>query len=501
MPPSPPIQQQIRNRTVLEELLAECDDFATQLADLAEANQRQRLAVRNAMNDTVPLNSVIPEEIITKIFSLVRQDQLDRRARGSFVPLPSPFLLSQVCRTWRKGIHSNARLWNIVTIQPSPRRYERQIELIKEQLFRARSLKLDIYVVGGWLTPPRDLFDLFLGYSSQWRTFEIFLCEGLSQALSRQEYSFPSLRSLVQKGHRLNGTFDFDGFNVTGKLATLVLDLPDKLILGQEGLFQWPNHLRSLELRTHFGGRLIDILKLCNRLEILTLKLSVLNGRHSHDVVSPTPITPILLSYLTQLTVMDWCPYESSDTGGYRLLNYINAPGLKRLTVDSSDDTWIIIDRYRNSVVELTIRNRSQVQSEWRCLTTSFPSLVQLTIQEHSACLVRSLSDEFIELLNPTGPHGNLNLKNLAHIEYRGEISFSLDAMIAMVRNRLAYSNSHGFAVLKTFDIKYTNQHWARDITARDPNAWSSFYLEVGRLAAAGTNLNLQWASSPWNEF
>ncbi|KAF9538426.1 hypothetical protein CPC08DRAFT_771130 [Agrocybe pediades] len=480
MPSSPAFQQQVRNRAVLEGLLAESTDTETRLRNLAQANQRHRTAINEALNDTVPLNSVVPQEIITEIFSLVRQDQLDRRAQGSFASLPTPFLLSQVCRAWRNGVRANVRLWNVITIQLSPRTYEKQVELIKFQLIRAGSSKLDIYIERGTMDPPEELFNLLLETSSQWRTFDSIGFGGLSKALSRRGYIFPSLRTLILKDCLGPYIGDYD-FTRTEQLDTLVFDRSGSSILQHESLFAW-NQLRSLTLNTRVGAGLISKLQYFVRLEKLTLTLSSVN--QGHDALQPfdsTSQSP-LLPCLTQLTIIDPSPFDRCAS---RFLEHVNAPKLKRLTVDSLYIHWINSVKNSKDLEELTVFN-----AEYECTALAsiknFPSLVKLTI--HSAR--SSLSDEFIELLNPVG--GDSNLQKLTSIQYYGgKISFSLDAMTAMLRNRLAHSTTHGFAVLKTFDIKYTNRRWAQDITSSDPNAWGPFYLEVARLAASGTTLNI----------
>ncbi|KAF9556845.1 hypothetical protein CPC08DRAFT_764992 [Agrocybe pediades] len=348
--------------------------------------------------------------------------------------------------------------------------------MIRDQLARTNPLKLDIYIEKGERGPGEELFKLFLGSSSQWRTFYSIGFEGLSKALSRRGYSFPSLRTLTLKD--CTGTFDFSR---TENLETLAFGSYNR-ILEHENFFQW-NQLKELTMHTGLTEGFISILQYLTKLQTLTLTLSSFSA--TRRGLSPAKPVPYLLPCPTQVVATERL-HVSVENWAFQFLKHVNAPSLKRLYVDSVDSSWINSGTKRKSVVELVIRSAEFGPSIWSAVAKSFLSLHKLFILNPGTS---RLCDQFIELLNPATPQDDCNLKNLTHIEYHGVISFSPDAMMAMLWNRLDYSKSHGFAVLKTFNIKYTNRRWAQDITVSDPNVWCRFYLEVAQLAAAGTKI------------
>ncbi|KAF9538425.1 hypothetical protein CPC08DRAFT_731248 [Agrocybe pediades] len=227
----------------------------------------------------------------------------------------------------------------------------------------------------------------------------------------------------------------------------------------------------------------ISILQYLTKLQTLTLTLSPFSA--TRRGLSPAKPVPYLLPCLTEVNVTERSHFWV-ENWAFQFLKHVNAPSLERLRVDSFDSSWIGSVINRKGVEEPIIRSARFEPSIWSDVAKSFPSLRKLCVLNPGISGTSRLCDYFIELLNPVNPQSDFNLKNLTHIEYHGVISFSLDAKIVILWKRLDHSKSHGFAVLKTFDIKYPNGPWAKDITAGDPNAWRNFCLEVGQLEAVG---------------
>ncbi|KDR77093.1 hypothetical protein GALMADRAFT_428208 [Galerina marginata CBS 339.88] len=465
-------------RTTIEEKIA-----AHKLELIAAENQVQRLRqigyeLDELLNSTSPIMSLLSWDALIHIFALV----CDSEEKGR-KPLPVQFLIGAVCRQWRRIAWATPHLWKNISIYFTRDGFGTQESLVQQWIERTAHSPLYIrlnHAHGEW-EPPVAFFIQLLKTCHRWISFE---------------YLRPSLNFQFALSHEANSNFPL--------LKSLeVYGIPK----APGGLNQWqfnsPPELRSLSFLAQrdfylaINWATLDVINAVLNLQGSVNLLGLLGSPESLliTIIPSRPHTampvkaPYHLQRLASLVVDGETALVSS------LLTFITAPALKVLSVDfkedHSDHPWIddftaFVGRSSFKLTKLTLHQTS-IASEAAIfhMLLNIPSLERLDLDCASPF---TLSDPSISQLNSiASSSGGLYtryLPNLTFFAYRGDISFSLDTLFAMMKGRIEYVQE------LRIEITYLNHPWYQN---KNPNTIHRFYTDVASLQ--GVVLTLEWDS------
>ncbi|KAK1228582.1 hypothetical protein PQX77_008369 [Marasmius sp. AFHP31] len=382
----------------------------------------------------------LPPEVLTRIFSLSVDNPTVEDADGfrgprpptSLSPTKHPWVLSQVCRSWRNLALNTSSLWSFISFtipsggegeQPlavSLARYRR----LQLQLRRSASTPLDITVeVPDPNSPSLERFLSLLCYNSpRWRHLSIELHGDLFLPwMSSVTGHLHTLQSLHIKLIGTILTNDFDCFEFAPQLRSIIISA-DRRISAAEWLF----HQLKLphEQITHHYWQDTELEGIPNQILIRILTLSHLGLRlltnlrsyrlllHSESIahyklllgtqVFASARHTVTLRHLVELDM------QSIDvtSGIHVVLAFIKAPSLEKLAIFSSGPDHTTLSTFLTNPQKLISLSIHRVEMPANELSTTLTRLVSLNNLSFGVAQIGGISDEYISLLRQEPTEG-----------------------------------------------------------------------------------------------
>ena len=142
---------------------------------------------------------ILPPEILQDIFLSFAGTRME--AQWTIVT-DLPWVLGQVCRTWRQNALALSSLWSHLptmdlSTQTIPIREKSQLECIEELLRRSRSARLDVYLFAlGFKGVSHPLVDLLIQHCERWEVATIKIDISLLDCFRQIKDRLPVLKSL-----------------------------------------------------------------------------------------------------------------------------------------------------------------------------------------------------------------------------------------------------------------------------------------------------------------
>ncbi|CAA7266252.1 unnamed protein product [Cyclocybe aegerita] len=442
--------------------------------------QQQLLKLKASLNKTSLIMAYLPLEVLAEIFTLVVETRKPLFNVDKVVP-PS-FILGSVSRAWRKVVWSMPRLWTVVSITISSKKHEIQRELLEDWVERSASLGLHIYLQSYWPTPS-TVYEPLLAVSGRWESFYASgKFKSLCSRLEDSQYRFDRMSSLQISFASDSILWRFSGAD---RLKTLKIDYGPTLDLLEVSL----SHVEHMDAYLDPSNWVFGLERMPS---LRTCKLRLASDREHTRPHPPAKLTTFqrLVALLISID-----GDLSERTAVAQVLDVVTAPRLDSLDIrlEYIEQDWIpqFFNMPKRSACQLTtllIDNSGNnfAEADLVKLLRLLPSLKTFAMRQGVI-----ISDKTINVLNPSlSKHASL--PNLTSLEFNGKITFNLQSMLSMVRERLRASNQApaSFQRLETFRIQYSNISWGRK---KDPNDLQAFYTQLVSLKQLGTKLDIVW--------
>ncbi|PPR00662.1 hypothetical protein CVT26_012319 [Gymnopilus dilepis] len=456
-------------------------------------------------NRALPI-SKLPLEILTQIFFLTCQSSQNPGQQK----LPGPFLIGRICRSWRRIAWFTPKFWTEISLSLSATRYHTQVELVREWIERTAECRLhldiDRYLGEGegsveW-EPPEEIFDILLESCKRWESLRFVAFGNFFKAVDRKPHAqFASLKKLIVRRHPMQRPESWACRPWFLMLNNQIEQLAFERGISRRNLvINWSclqNLRASLTLHDWF-----EVLKQCE-----TLKGCDLMVRGVTSVGMPA-IPPIKI-VLPHLTSFKLCGFDQTFPF---LLQSLELPNLTMLQFSiwrttRADACWVtaLIEIARRCCFPLQDLTIVQTDKQSGCpkvpeedicnLLDVIPTLEHLRLELPEPF---SLSDTTLLQLAVKAEilDGRMltlgNFLDLKNVEYKGQISFTLDKLLDMLTSRAALvhiSSIRGEASSSAakdkgkfhMQINYTNQDWYRQ---KNPNDLPQFYNHLVSMSA-----------------
>ncbi|KAL0062402.1 hypothetical protein AAF712_010748 [Marasmius tenuissimus] len=388
-----------------------------------------------------PINR-LPSELLTRIFLFstdIATVDISNGFRGpqpptSLDPLKHPWVLSQVCQSWRRLALDTPSLWSLISFTfPSNNKGSHSKAVLRAKLHRLqlqlqRTAKHPIDIVTQTPDPKSTAIERFLSplcyHSPNWRHLRIELHGDLFRPwTSSITGRLQSLESLHVKfiGPISDDSGDFECLQYAPQLKSLVFSADHRI----SDAVWYPRKLRlPYEQITRYSWQDLDLdgmlqsvleryvtishnaLYLLTELEFCRLSL------HSKSVIRyqslPSPQDPLhsrLLVSFGRLVELELLNVDAAARKGIHVvLLFIRAPSLKKLTISSSGQdptTFSTFFMYRQQLVSLSIHRVEMPPDDFAAVLTLLPSLRELSF---GVPQVYGISNEYLSLLGQTDP-------------------------------------------------------------------------------------------------
>ncbi|KAL0572083.1 hypothetical protein V5O48_009877 [Marasmius crinis-equi] len=327
----------------------------------------------------------IPPEILSEIFrfcTAIDTEETDFPAcpltpsSGSFDTRNSPWVLGQVCRSWRAVALSTTDLWTRIDlawirspINGSGERAENALEaLLTSQLQRSGKRPLTIFYTSGLhgdKNVQERLLSRLCAWSSQWENVFLQGDAGVFKSLSQYRGLFPSLRTLHASFLQddwssiadVDGTGPFCAFDAMPGLERLAITGEAGAVLQRGDQFQWKQITHYVaEESAHWWPDLNEHYQILPKLE--NVRTVFLNTATPDNWIPGLPSQPTLQLYFLHTLVVA-TPDEGNSAGLEPLLKWLVLPALRILRLpygfDCPKALIGLLERSQCSLEELTI--------------------------------------------------------------------------------------------------------------------------------------------------
>ncbi|KAJ8089316.1 hypothetical protein PM082_014564 [Marasmius tenuissimus] len=437
----PPPQEERFIKASITNALAQISLITTRISRLrvdidllVEEKKRIERVVSGSQSILRPIHK-ISAELLTRVFSLsldVPVADFSEGFRGqqpptSLNPSKHPWVLSQVCQSWRKLALSTPSLWSSVlfTIPPDDKQPLAMsvARCHRLQLQLQRSVNHPIDIVARVPNPTSSSLERFLSsiccHSPRWRHLRIDLHGDLFAVwMSPITGRLQSLQSLQVKliGPVLGPKFDC--FKFAPQLKRIVISADPRSVAEE-----WPFKKLTLPYKqiTHYCWQdaelegisnplLLEIMNMSlNRAFSLFTEIKSYNlclhsesiaefGRARHTTTFASGRLTVTSNNLVELAI------HSIDAlnGIHFMLPYIKAPSLKKLNILSSGPDHTALSTFflhPQNLVSLSIHRFEMPPNEFSTVLTPLTSLNDLSF---GVALVGGISDEYLSLFRRT---------------------------------------------------------------------------------------------------
>ncbi|KAL0572446.1 hypothetical protein V5O48_009515 [Marasmius crinis-equi] len=418
----------------------------------------------------------LPPELLSRIFSLASEKPAtydSRRPSSSLNPSKPPWVLSQVCQSWRALALDTPSLWSSVSFNFIPNRgstLRAQSHRLQLQLQRSANHPLNITATtstSNHTAIDRLLFPL-CSSSPTWRHLSIELNDELfSPGLAPISGRLQALESLHL--HFITSVRqDLGWFQFAPRLTRLSFS-GDHRLGSSEDRHPRPNHTKlPFHQITHYSwqdeeGDISGIARgNLFAFSVRTLPL-LLNVQSCRLIIHPDSIRNYIhnrnkgslmatLQHLNELEVR----VIGGGTGTHEVLSYITAPSLRRLTLSSSGpDQSALTDLFTNPET-LTYLSISMIEMPPHDFRTVLARLTTLT--DLSFGVVGGITDDYLSLFLSAQSQGSShlpivpNLRNLSLLATPNiESSYSEDILLGMLEARMGPEPGVGSAASQSY--------------------------------------------------
>lgn len=512
------------SRQAIKEKIAQNEAAVEEMRANFRTLENKRYELLEVLNNTSQIMTMLSPEILSEIFIIICADE------WGLLRVPKQFILARVCRAWRRIAWSTPRLWCKIGIRFAEKRYDAQRVLFEEWIKRSGNCPLELnldthYSEKQWEPPADSTLEFLMTTCHRWRILKTSAFPNMAVALQQYRPQFPLLDALHLKArntakdpHLKKWTF----CSATPQLRSLGLFL---LIPGPQLGVSWGGLIELRVTLSFLYQPSIEILALLPSLEYLHCCLEGYNAN-----VDPSSVPAPNLRRLSFLFV------NGHPKMVVTLLNLITTPELCKLQINFDSTASQVI--WTAAIVDLTQRSscrltevtliQSNITHEGHVLDMLGKLSPYLKKFYFYSSPTFTLSNRTINYLNLTLP-GNQRrqqecLPNLERFVFRGNISFTLRAMLRMLKSRRwdnledeedeyeEFSSSEeeddeADSSLTTlvkddeprngsrppeskFTIRYLNLSWHQ---TKNPNKMRDFYKKVTDYAASGVSLHLDW--------
>ncbi|KAJ7609328.1 hypothetical protein DFH06DRAFT_187316 [Mycena polygramma] len=358
--------------------LASLDNEITRASEQLEKLKQKRSALashRRQNGAILSLLRMMPLEILGEIFMLTLPSP---RPQKGIQMTDSPWVLTHVCRDWKKIALSLHSLWSLVIVsfvpETGPTTYP--LAMVEAQIARAQNAKLKIHFYGNrdmWGNSEQtEMFKTLARHSTRWGELHIQLTPDVFPLLADLRGNLPSLRKLWIRwsGHTLHmPPRDLDTFKEVPCLRDIgVVDysrafpfhFPAQHLTRYELVAPWETHRRILRLAT----RLVEACITSDQTLIPDaggiIEMAHLRRLYMYDDANLESLKSLRTPVLEELALAQIA--IDSDVGGTEILPHLDAflarsPFVRSLRLEECADPVVILDILHRfpSIVELAI--------------------------------------------------------------------------------------------------------------------------------------------------
>jgi len=454
--------------------------------------QSKYYQLHERLNATTPMLSMLSQDVFTEIFIWA----VDSQHTKGYDTMPMPLVIASICKVWRKIAFATPRLWRSVEICFSQEKEGVHKVLLQEWIGRTGNQTLDIVLHGGggpgWqgphtcrrrripCDPTKRTCQVLLDVAPRWRTFRTLggPFHNLRVAIKDSTHCFQNLSSLRIEAASDHGVWKFRGGPLFKCLHIEGFSNASMYAIA------W-SHLAEITATLNTKGTLL-VLRECSSLASFDLTLAEPNRNSNQKRTANT------LQLLTKVRIKR-CPSTMMGTAPLALFGSVIAPNLTSLELVSWElgevsrrDFQSFIGDTQCSLTKLAIDQADLDSVDFMHILDYVPLLTELAVNSQRK---QFLANEFFKRLNPDHPFTNYCMPNLKRVNFTGEVSFNLDAMISTIRARL--NSSFPVCKLEHISLTYTNDQWARN---QDPNCLKTFYEELVMLERDyGVEVSMTW--------
>jgi F-box-like len=414
---------------------------------LLDELMQKRSFLKQEINDRFCPALQLPPEISTEIFSHCLP------SIESYSPSEenmTPFLLGQICRTWRHFTWSTPRLWSTMCLDLS---FQTNISLIKQWLAYSSQQPLSIRISCGQCPPIgvesgtgdreeifADVVDVIAQFSERLYIVDIGIPERC--------YYDPDILSVISDPLPLLSSVSLHNFNLLWSEPCSILYVAprlDEVRLSNCRLGEYYLHMLQIKrvwLRDAFLDECLAVLGTTSLTHCTLVDIKETDGL--------TPVTAVIrTSRLKSLTV-------NSTWGISQLLDRLMAPDMLNLDVVVTNVVLplskfvLFIKRSSCPLQSLSLSGVGIYGTQlFECLQL-IPSLVELELSSIS------LRDEIVQLLGPfpTPGHSQCLLPNLRVLGYKGRLNFNSLSISGILLFRWRQGTNSRVAQLRRVNLK-----------------------------------------------
>ncbi|KAL0572444.1 hypothetical protein V5O48_009513 [Marasmius crinis-equi] len=383
-----------------------------------------------------------------------------------------PWVLTQICQSWRNYVLSTPRLWSFISIRfasagggPGPEGYiqlQAKNHRLRLQLRRSSTHPLTIVTRfpdnSPFASPGDRALFLMCTHAARWRDIRIELNNTCAGDLSALRGLLPMLESLYitfleevlnqevtafEVAPRLTNLI-LSGKHCRGSTGTTVLRLPFPQITN----FSWYDET-SPSIRSSVGWRAQhEILSRLQNVEKCRVSLHTLSiDAHRIDVQDNAgqPFHVVTLPKLRELELID----NRGISGIDMMFSSIQAPSLTSLTISSSGRTrnpLVNLLSFTNSLLNLSIHDVEMSPLEFGAVLLGLASLTDLSFGVGGG-ITNSYLGLFRETDDGIGGFSAVpKMQNLTLVEITGAVSsYSEDVLLDMLGARRRKGTTQAF--------------------------------------------------------
>ncbi|KAJ7902878.1 hypothetical protein B0H14DRAFT_2492582 [Mycena olivaceomarginata] len=290
----------------------------------------------------------LPPEILGEIFSLVVHAIFGGPDPVNHPPWirQAPWSLIRVCRYWYAVALATPLLWSMISVDLDRTGEQSGVSLTELWLQRSKNLPLFVNIVreARARTVARKfgpVLHVALSSSERWRTADFSLDFPLLRQITTIHGHLSSLTTLLFSLALNHSDEDFDEafrdvFAVAPQLRSLHALCWEQYFATPPFSFPWHQLTRVSSSFTTNTEALCALQKLPALIECkLVFGSSEILPVHRHNT--------ILLPYLRSLTLQIDCDHEGTYTKGTSLLDFLETPCLRSLTIDETADEEVVL--------------------------------------------------------------------------------------------------------------------------------------------------------------